>query len=154
MVGHAAAALPMALGALHEATPEINVAKIPGIKYRNIEDLSNVFKEPIDPKRVEAFKSLMTTGGEIAPLMTTPEAGKFGVQDGKHRLEAFRQLGQRFVPTLNLNTLTQEQNNAYSVIADRQHQAMEALVGDRSRLGRSPTESQNSFNIPNLLGSK
>jgi len=126
MAGHAAAAIPMALGALREATPEVNIAAIPGIKYRNIEDL--VAHEATDPKRVAAYKALINTGGQIAPLMTTPEAGKFGVEDGKHRLEALRQLGQRFAPTLNLNTLTPEQSNAYNSAADTAHQAMQRFA--------------------------
>ena len=125
MAGHAAAALPMALGALHEVTPEVRIADIPGVKYRAIDDL--ITHEATDPKRVDAYKAFIKTGGEIAPLMTVPENGSFGVEDGKHRLAALKQMGQRFAPTLNLNTLTPEQSNAYNRSADQAHAMMESL---------------------------
>jgi hypothetical protein len=127
VVGHAAAALPLAAGALRDAAPTVKISEIPGVKYRNIEDL--IAHEATDPKRVAAYKALIQQGGEIPPLMTTPENGLFGVEDGKHRLEAMKQLGQRFAPTLNLNTLTQEQSNAYNQAADLAHALMQRFAG-------------------------
>jgi uncharacterized ParB-like nuclease family protein len=71
--------------------------------------------------------ALAKQGGEIPPLLTTKDGDGFGVLDGAHRLEAFRQLGQKFVPTINMANTSPETLNAYNQVLDQANNRMKGL---------------------------
>jgi len=72
--------------ALKEATKAEKVIQIPTSKLTAYEDTS--------PARVAEYKARIENGGKIDPIIAMRDSkGNLGVEDGKHRLEALRQLG-------------------------------------------------------------
>ena len=51
-----------------------------------------------DTKTKDEWKRKIQAGEEIKPLLIIKEGNKFGVEDGKHRLEAYRELGITDIP--------------------------------------------------------
>lgn len=45
---------------------------------------------------------MINSGMPIDPLKVIREGNKFGVEDGKHRLQALIDLGYRFAPTMEV----------------------------------------------------
>ena len=52
-----------------------------------------------DRARVEFYKKQIQETGKTKPLITIKEGRKLGVEDGKHRLQAYKELGYDRVPT-------------------------------------------------------
>lgn len=73
----------------------------PAVKYRDIADLTS--HESVDPATVEQYKQQIQSGQPIQPIYVKQEGDGFGVEDGKHRLEAYRQLGATQIPTISLD---------------------------------------------------
>lgn len=86
----------------------LNTLDIPGINYKRVEDLIDHAEGAPDRKRVEFYKNQIQSGQPIAPLYLIKEGGKFGVEDGKHRLQAMKELGIRLVPGIEKKNLTEE----------------------------------------------
>ncbi|MBH1979943.1 ParB N-terminal domain-containing protein [Candidatus Saccharibacteria bacterium] len=52
------------------------------------------YEEPYDPSRVAEYKARIQDGGQIEPLVVMREKdGSLSVEDGKHRLQAYNELG-------------------------------------------------------------
>lgn len=62
-------------------------------------DALTSYEKASDPKTVAYYKQQIKEGKPVDPLIVMPDsAGNLGVEDGKHRLEAYRQLGITNVP--------------------------------------------------------
>lgn len=58
-----------------------------------------------DKAKVEAYKQQIQSGKSIEPLIVKKDSsGNLGVEDGKHRLEAYKQLGIDKVPVIDKTT--------------------------------------------------
>lgn len=51
-----------------------------------------------DQAKVAEYKKMIDEGKPIKPLKVMPEGNKFGIEDGKHRFEAYKQAGVKDVP--------------------------------------------------------
>jgi hypothetical protein len=127
---HIGSMLPMVAGALRDAAPAedaaVQVSNVPGIKYLPIDSLISHEGAP-DANRVAQNVALARQGGEIPPLLSTKEGDGYGIMDGSHRLEAFRQLGQKFVPTINMSSPNPDTLNAYNQVLDQANNRMKGL---------------------------
>ena len=72
---------------------------IRNLKYRKIDDLISHEGAP-DRVRVEFYKNKIRKGEFVAPIYTIKEGTKHGIEDGKHRFQAYKELGYKFVPTI------------------------------------------------------
>lgn len=61
---------------------------------------SDVLGTKIDPGEVLSYKNLIEEGKKIDPLVVTREKGKIFLQDGKHRLQAYKELGIKDIPVV------------------------------------------------------
>ena len=107
-------------------TAGAKVASISGVptKYIRTDKLADHEGAP-DHTRVTAWKHAIQAGTPIPPLLVSRDAsGKLGIDDGKHRFEAMRQLGQLVMPTINKDTMTSDQLGAYTAALDRAQTAM------------------------------
>ncbi len=51
-----------------------------------------------DKLRVKFWKKRIKEGGKIKPLLVIKEGNKYGIEDGKHRFQAFKELGITDIP--------------------------------------------------------
>ncbi len=78
-----------ALKTASETAPVVNVP---------IKDLTS-FEGAPDKNRVDLYKQQIQSGQQLDPLIAMKDSSNsLGVEDGKHRLEAYRQLGYNSVP--------------------------------------------------------
>jgi len=97
--------------------------KVSGSGFKNIENLKS--HEGTDMMRVAQYKRLIQSGHETAPIRVTKEAdGKWGVLDGKHRAEAYRQLGHKMVPTIENEKMGEEENKQYDRATEADNEAL------------------------------
>lgn len=69
---------------------------------RNTNDLVS-FEGAPDKAQVESYKRMIQAGQPIDPILVIKDrAGKYGIEDGKHRYEAYKQLGIEEVPTVDV----------------------------------------------------
>lgn len=55
--------------------------------------------EPTDRATVDAYKQQIQSGKPVEPLLVKPDSmGSMGIEDGKHRFQAFKELGMNNVP--------------------------------------------------------
>ncbi len=106
-----------------DVQPMLDSAMPSGVSYRPIASLISHEGAP-DASRVAAYKALAASGEELPPLLVTKEQGGFGVEDGKHRLEAMRQLGHKFAPTIDMANASQATLQAYNKALDLAHNVM------------------------------
>lgn len=59
-----------------------------------------VSHEPFERKTVDMYKIKIAKGEKIDPLIIVNEGKKYGIEDGKNRLQAFKELGFTDVPTI------------------------------------------------------
>lgn len=89
-----------------EDAPTLNRIVAPGVKQIGIDSLISHEGAP-DLARVAQYKQAIQQGQPIAPLITIKEGPtSYGVEDGKHRLEAMRQLGIGVIPTVEKSAMT------------------------------------------------
>lgn len=85
----------------------LNFANTPNVpKTGNLTPIENLISHEgaPDTAQVEKYKQMIQSGKPIEPLKIISEGqGKFGVDDGKHRLEAYKQLGYTQVPTEDIS---------------------------------------------------
>lgn len=96
MVGPVSMASPM-VGfqegkALTDATGSVSSRYL----IKPINDL--ISHEKVDPSRVRQYVEYMSSGRDIEPLKILREGAKYGVEDGKHRLAAMKELGFTHAP--------------------------------------------------------
>jgi hypothetical protein len=72
---------------------------IRNLKYKKISDLISNEGAP-DRARVDFYKNKIRKGEFVAPLYIVKEGIKDGIEDGKHRFQAYKELGYKFVPTI------------------------------------------------------
>lgn len=60
-----------------------------------------------DLKTVAKYKAEIQAGKAIEPIKVIREGAKYGIEDGKHRFEAYRQLGIKDIPIEIVDTSTQ-----------------------------------------------
>ena len=53
-----------------------------------------------DRARVEYYKNLIRNGKKVDPIVIVNEGAKYGIDDGKHRFQAYKELGYNQVPTI------------------------------------------------------
>lgn len=89
------------------ASKERTIGKIAKTKPFNI-SVNNLISHEGAPDlaAVEKYKSEIQAGKKIEPLKIIKEGDKFGIEDGKHRFEAYKQLGIKEVPVVELNKIT------------------------------------------------
>lgn len=97
-----------------------------GTHLKNPENLVT-HGQPTDMMRVAQYKRLINAGHKVAPIRVTKESsGKWGVLDGHQKLEAYRQLGHKLVPTVEHEKMSEEDNKQYEA----------ATRADREQLGK------------------
>lgn len=69
------------------------------VEYKQIGDLVAHNIDGLDRNRIEFYKNQIKSGRFTAPLYVVKEGKKLGVEDGKHRLQAYKEMGYKFVPT-------------------------------------------------------
>ena len=53
-----------------------------------------------DKARVEYYKKLIQSGKKVDPIVIINEGAKYGIEDGKHRFQAYKELGYNQVPVI------------------------------------------------------
>jgi len=134
-------AMDFAFGALGGSNPSKAAGKqaladtpaIPNLSYKRIDNLISHEGAP-DRARVEFYKKQIQEGKPVAPLYLIKEGDKFGVEDGKHRLQAYKELGETLVPTVMKSDLNEDTVRAINRHLDGSSrgttQAAMGLVGD------------------------
>lgn len=56
-----------------------------------------------DEKTVASYKGMIERGEPVEPIKIIKEGDKWGIEDGKHRYEAYKQLGYEEVPTVDVS---------------------------------------------------
>ena len=98
--------IQQALALLQKVAPAMsrgvpNVNKVPNTVYRDVGQLISHEGAP-DAARVAQYQKMLQQGKAIDPLKVISEAGKYGIEDGKHRLQALINMGYRFAPTTEM----------------------------------------------------
>jgi hypothetical protein len=96
-------AAPTASQGLKQAAPEILDAFLPttrGVKTGGKMSVKNLISHEgaPDKKAVLEWKNRIKSGKKIEPLKVIEEGDKYGIEDGKHRLQAYLELGIKDVP--------------------------------------------------------
>lgn len=107
-----------------------------GIKNVEIKSIDNlVTHEGVERARVDFYKEQIKKSGgkDVAPLYVVKEGNKWGVEDGKHRLQAYKELGFDKVPTIDLKHLDQETLQA----VEKQYPSAPALELTQDKMGFS-----------------
>lgn len=73
-------------------------------KYLKVEDLISHEGAP-DKLRVGYFMEKFKKGFPLEPIYVTKEGNKWGIIDGKHRFEAYKLLGIKDIPVIELNPI-------------------------------------------------
>lgn len=83
-------------------------AKLKPIDIPDAEIVMREFKELIshegalDGARVNYWKKQISTGQDIPPIKIIWEGSKWGIEDGKHRYQAYKELGSKIIPTIEM----------------------------------------------------
>lgn len=120
--GHAGAGRAKGIGA-----NQVNVQEVNGMGWKRSGDLISHEGAP-DTAQVDRYKEMIQSGQKIAPVLVTKESGGWGIEDGKHRFEAMRSMGETFIPTLNKDTASPLQMKQYNAATEADSAAIERLV--------------------------
>lgn len=102
-----------------------------GVRARNVDSLTS-FEGAPDRKRVEFYKNKIQSGEDVDPLLLKRDSkGNLGVEDGKHRLQAYKELGITEVPT-TFSTKSIEKLNKTAGRVDQELNTALAKVEDNS----------------------
>lgn len=103
-----------------------NNGRLHGVNYKHTNDL--VAHESVDLLRVHQYQRLIANGHEVAPLVVTRHDSHWDVEDGKHRLEAYKQLGIKLVPTiLKESMVSSTQREMYDRLTQNDHNKIQQL---------------------------
>jgi len=100
-----------------------SVANVPGVSYKRSENLVSHEGAP-DKQRVQDYKQLMKQGHPVSPVLVTKEGDKWGVVDGQHRFEAYKQSGTSFIPTVEREGMGEDATVAYDRATQADNQAI------------------------------
>lgn len=141
----------------HEPVPEPK--EFDNVSKRKTSELTT-YENADDISRVNEYKAKIQAGEQIDPLIVMRDSdGKLGVEDGKHRLEAYKQLGIDEVPVTYKKADTVYQKAASKI--DETDRALITEFIDTIREGKkvSPDATlriQNmaeAMKLPNIYGS-
>ena len=112
-----------------------NVANEP-VSTLKIGSDSTQFSE-LDKARVNEYKAMIQNGDTIDPVIVSRQGGETFVQDGAHRLQAYKELGYDTVPTMEQIPKADPRNvNADADTKQIVSSAAEKLSGEGSSYGK------------------
>jgi hypothetical protein len=101
---------------------EMKTADVPGISLKRTEDIAS--SGQADPHQVSQYKQLIRSGHPVAPIRVARENGQWQVKSGHGQLEAYKQLGESFVPTVNHDAMGEDAVKAYVRAVNNDQRAM------------------------------
>lgn len=79
-----------------------NVKLLTGPSTTSVDKLDTYPIDPLDRQQVDLVKDTILKGGSVEPIKVIKQGDRFDVEDGQHRLQAYKELGYDEVPTMQV----------------------------------------------------